>query len=247
MNINEIFESFQGEGPNTGKPSIFIRFSGCNLKCIYCDTKYTWLFGEKTLLNIRDSIPLEFHDKLGNEFYQKKDETHKMTIIDLIGNIKQYSATNIVITGGEPLLQKKEIENILLHPYFENFNFEIETNGTIEPIELPTNKLQYNVSPKLANSFNKLENRYIPSVLNKFKQKNSVFKFVVNESDDITEIIKIQKELNIPGSQIYLMPEAISKEQLDKNGKMVAELAMLYNYNYSHRLHIQFYDDKRGV
>ncbi|KKK43951.1 hypothetical protein LCGC14_3167730 [marine sediment metagenome] len=71
------------------------------------------------------------------------------------------------------------IGNKVLGKWMKNFilnnsmlNFEIETNGTIEPIELPTNKLQYNVSPKLANSFNKLENRYIPSVLNKFKQKN---------------------------------------------------------------------------
>ena len=126
MNINEIFESFQGEGPNIGRPSIFIRFSGCNLKCIYCDTKYTWLFSEKTLLNIREFLPTDFHDKLGNKYYDKEEETNQMTLENLIEKIKNYPSTNIVITGGEPLLQKKEIENLINHPYFKNYNFVFE-------------------------------------------------------------------------------------------------------------------------
>ncbi len=42
MQVNEIFKSIQGEGPNFGKPAIFLRTAQCNLKCIWCDTKYTW-------------------------------------------------------------------------------------------------------------------------------------------------------------------------------------------------------------
>lgn len=247
MNINETFQSFQGEGPNTGKPSIFLRFSGCNLKCVYCDTKYTWLFSEKTLENIRAIIPLEVHGKLGNEFFNKEKETHQMTINDLIKKIEEYTAKNIVITGGEPLLQKNEIKDIITHPYFEDYTFEIETNGTIEPLDVQINKLQYNVSPKLANSFNTLETRYKRSILKKFNKENSVFKFVISDLNDMEEVNKIRKDVEIPSSKVYLMPEAASAEELAKNGKHIAELALSHNFNYSHRLHIQFYNDKRGV
>ncbi len=247
MNINETFQSFQGEGPNTGKPSIFLRLSGCNLKCVYCDTKYTWLFTEKTLDNIREMIPLEVHEKLGDVYYNKENETHQMTINELIEKFEEYSAKNIVITGGEPLLQKKEINKLISHPYFKDYTFEIETNGTIEPLDIQITNLQYNVSPKLSNSFNKVETRYKPSILQKFSLENSVFKFVITELNDIEEINKIREEVKIPKSKVYLMPEAASDEELANKGKYIAELAIAHNFNYSHRLHIQFYGDKRGV
>ena len=82
MDINEIFYSIQGEGSWTGIPNIFIRTTGCNLRCSYCDTKYA--------------------------YYEKKN----MTINEIIDVISKYKCKNICITGGEPLLQKETINLI---------------------------------------------------------------------------------------------------------------------------------------
>lgn len=75
MKINEIFYSIQGEGKWTGLPNIFIRTTGCNLRCSYCDTKYAY------------------------------DEGAEKNIKDILKEIKKFSCNNICITGGEPLLQ----------------------------------------------------------------------------------------------------------------------------------------------
>jgi 7-carboxy-7-deazaguanine synthase len=76
MKINEIFYSLQGEGAWTGLPNIFIRTTGCNLRCSFCDTKYAYNKGRE------------------------------MTLNEIIKKIKQYPCKYVCITGGEPLLQK---------------------------------------------------------------------------------------------------------------------------------------------
>ncbi len=75
MKINEIFFSIQGEGKWTGKPNIFLRFTGCNLKCEYCDTKYAYYNGKE------------------------------FSIDEITKKIKDYNCKKVCITGGEPLLQ----------------------------------------------------------------------------------------------------------------------------------------------
>ena len=82
MKINEIFYSIQGEGKWTGLPNIFIRTTGCNLRCSYCDTKYAYEDGKE------------------------------MSIREITENIKKYPCDQVCITGGEPLLQKETIELI---------------------------------------------------------------------------------------------------------------------------------------
>jgi 7-carboxy-7-deazaguanine synthase len=76
MRINEIFHSIQGEGRLTGLPTIFIRTTGCNLRCSYCDTTYAY------------------------------EEGVTMTIAEILSNVKEYDCQDVCITGGEPLLQK---------------------------------------------------------------------------------------------------------------------------------------------
>ena len=90
MKINEIFYSIQGEGKWTGIPNIFIRTTGCNLRCNYCDTKYAYVEGvEKNILEITNEI-------------------------------KKYPCNKICITGGEPLIQddiNKLIEELIVQKY----------------------------------------------------------------------------------------------------------------------------------
>jgi 7-carboxy-7-deazaguanine synthase len=90
MEINEIFYSLQGEGLLVGTPSIFVRTSGCNLRCTYCDTTYA---------------------------YSKGTE---MTIQEILTEVKKYPCSYICITGGEPLFQKetpKLIDSLLKKNY----------------------------------------------------------------------------------------------------------------------------------
>jgi 7-carboxy-7-deazaguanine synthase len=101
MKINEIFYSLQGEGNWTGLPNIFIRTTGCNLRCLYCDTKYAYKHGKK------------------------------ISIDNIINEIKKFPCKNICITGGEPLLQDETFDliNILLK---KRYRICLETNGSID-------------------------------------------------------------------------------------------------------------------
>jgi 7-carboxy-7-deazaguanine synthase len=103
MKINEIFFSIQGEGINSGKASIFLRLQGCNYRCKWCDTPYSW----------------------------NMDDGKEMSIEKIIKKIQKYPIKRLTITGGEPMLQQEELKK-LIHK-LDDYEIEIETNGTIIP------------------------------------------------------------------------------------------------------------------
>lgn len=109
--VNEIFYSIQGEGYYSGTPAIFLRFSGCNITCPFCDTAHhTYIL---------------------------------MSEEEIVEKIRQYPASHVVITGGEPGLQ---ITSTLIDKLHEAGKFvQIETNGTLA---LPTNIDWVTCSPK---------------------------------------------------------------------------------------------------
>lgn len=106
MMINEIFYSIQGEGILIGIPTIFIRTTGCNLRCNWCDTKYAYEEGEE------------------------------MTFEEIIAKAKEYPASNICLTGGEPLLQE-ETPALIQRLSDEGYFICLETNGSKSVEELP--------------------------------------------------------------------------------------------------------------
>jgi len=108
MKVAEIFSSLQGEGKNQGRPTTFVRFSGCNLRCSWCDT------------------PESQDGKSGEE----------MTPDEVIGEIKKRGLKYICITGGEPLLWTDELVPLLSALDSEGYIIDIETNGTIDPAPL---------------------------------------------------------------------------------------------------------------
>lgn len=153
--IIELFYSIQGEGLRMGVPSVFVRFSGCNLKCPWCDTKYSW------------------------------NEAPKFDLKDVETIIKAYHPSDVVITGGEPLLHQDQILYLLDH--HQGLNFTIETNGSMVPCpELRYHRLGqdvlWSVSPKLyRKDWNK--NLILFNGL-----KHVQFKFVITEPDDLDKI-----------------------------------------------------------
>ncbi len=225
MQVNEIFKSIQGEGPNFGKPAIFLRTAQCNLKCTWCDTKYTWDW----------------------ENYDFQKEVNEMTIDEIKGAILDLEINHLVITGGEPLLQQDDLADLLsfLKP---NFYVEIETNCTILPNKMLTDLVdQWNVSPKTENSGNPLE-LYENNECYYFfaNQENCFFKYVVENEADIPEIKKFVTKYKIPEKRVQLMTQASTKEEIRIREKSISELAKSNNFTFSPRLHVAMWGSQRG-
>ena len=225
MQVNEIFKSIQGEGPNFGKPAIFLRTAQCNLKCTWCDTKYTWDWKN----------------------YDFSKEVKEMTIDEVKDAIAELEIKHLVITGGEPLLQQDDLADLLsfLKP---DFYVEVETNCTILPNKMLTDLIdQWNVSPKTKNSGNPLElcenNECYYFFAN---QENAFFKYVVENETDIPEIKKFVAKYKIPEKRVQLMTQASTKEEISIREKSISKLAKSHNFAFSPRLHVAMWGSQRG-
>lgn len=224
--VSEIFESIQGEGPQTGTSAVFLRTSLCNLKCSWCDTKYTWDW----------------------ENYDYKKEVKEMTIHEVKNEVTKYNNKHLVITGGEPLLQQEDIAKLLkeIKPY--GYFVEVETNCTIKPSnEILQYVDQWNVSPKTSNSGNVLQSYEVAECYNFFvQQNNAYFKFVIESDDDMNEVEYFIEKYNLPRKKVLLMPQASDKNELKLREDMVFELSKDHELGYSSRMHIVMWDNQRG-
>jgi len=155
----------------------------------------------------------------------------------------------VVITGGEPFLQREEVAQLVtkLKKQQPEIDIEIETNGTIRPLIIGKYDIQYNVSPKLKNSINKYEERIKPKILNWFNGMNSYFKFVVENEDDVDEVNMLVNDIGIKKRQVFLMPlGAEPEEQLARMDKVLS-MAKMNGYNFTPRFHTLVYGNKQGV
>lgn len=233
-----IFYTIQGEGRFMGVPSVFLRLSGCNLRCEWlntkggtnlCDTPYSSHFPEKEI----------------------------KVVDEVIQDIESYNCEHLVITGGEPFLQKNLVDLteqlVGLGKYIT-----IETNATIY---LPTKAQFISMSPKLSSScvsssehFKKHQDlRFQENVILRFIENHDFqLKFVINNDEDLSEVEEIitnlESKTNIPiRNKVYLMPQAISKEEIEEKSQWLIEECKSRNYNFCDRLHIRIWNKKRGV
>ena len=229
-NIKEIFYSIQGEGRDIGRPSVFVRFSGCNLNCTFCDSSFA------SKISNRDNVTTKSLYNTIMSFYN----THNKYRI------------NIIFTGGEPMLQQKYISEIIDMLYDDErvikFNIQIETNGTT-PIKFDNLKLcDFNISPKLSNSGNDLKKSINKETISSFKNSiYSIFKFVVKDISDIKEINNFVTSNKIKKEKIYLMPEGYNQKDLKDKTLWLIEICKRHGYNFTPRIHIDIYGNKRGV
>ena len=241
MNVVEKFYTIQGEGKYAGTPAIFIRLGGCNLWCGMLNHPSTGFNINKDARWVCDTVAV----------WMKKGED--ISPQQLLDYILTFPHSHIVFTGGEPLLHKNELIEVLKSLNVKEKEagkvrfVEFETNGTVPPIPpLFSNlDLSYNVSPKLANSGLALSVRYNKDVLKQFLNVSSIFKFVVN---DELEVAEIENNYNfIPNHRIYLMPASSTREELIAKSEKVVEMCKKYNYIYSPRLQLFIYDRVVGV
>lgn len=198
-----------------GTPALFLRLAGCNLACTWCDTAYSW----------------------------KQTNSIELTSEQLKSIFVTSTCHHLVITGGEPLLQEKEILNIL--PFLKDWYIEIESNGTIQPSEELLERInQWNISPKLIHSGNAPSKALQLEILTRFSRTDKAwFKFVVNHESQWAEI----EALKLPKEQIILMPQAQTKDELDKIRPLVAEICLQHQVRLGERLHLTLWGSKKGV
>lgn len=240
----EIFHTLQGEGVSMGVPAIFVRSSLCNLHCSWCDTDYTWNWEGTPWTHENDSAP-------GYAKFKKSEYLLETSIEDVAKEVQKYPCKNLILTGGEPLLQQPSWLALIQHLRAQDssYRFEVETNGT----QLPTPEMaeaidQFNVSTKLSNSGNAAKLRDNPKAMEFFaKSPKSWFKFVIQDPKDLAEMQQLEEKYAIPRERILLMPEGRTEEVLQKRRLWIADLCRDHGYRFSDRLHIQLWGSKRGV
>jgi organic radical activating enzyme len=236
----EIFHSLQGEGVAAGRPSVFVRLSGCNLRCHWCDTPYTWNFEGTDYLHRDDGEVPAKYDRSHNRVVWPVER-----VAEAIGG---YGCRYLVITGGEPLLQQPALTALcaLLGP---DHHVEIESNGTVPltPAFAP-HVDQLNLSPKLSHSRNAQADRLKPEILATYaKDPRAWFKFVVAEKLDVAEVDALAATVGIAAERIVLMPEGVTSAALRERMAWLAPMCLARGYRASDRLHIHLYGDTRGT
>lgn len=243
----EIFYSIQGEGATQGTPSVFVRCSGCNLQCFWCDTEYTWNWNGTKYVHKKD----QGGDSEPRSKHERSVVQARANIEDVVEGVLKYSCRNVILTGGEPMLQQRELASLMrqLRNHDPNYTFEVETNGTIEPNkEFDSFVTRYNVSPKLSNSRMQSSSRIVPASLNSLVSSNkATFKFVYESNPDGAEIQAFVEQFSIPKDRVYVMPEAYDEPTLRQRRLEVFEACKEFGWRYSDRIHIGLFGSKRGV
>jgi len=225
----EVFASVQGEGITCGLPSVFVRLSLCNLHCEWCDTKYTWDWTQ----------------------FDRETETLTLAPDDVAPRVLALAAggpRNVVLTGGEPLLQQRELSDLARRLRAEGLRIEVETNATIVPSGALAGIVdQWNVSPKLASSGNAAAERERPEALAWFAPRpDAYFKFVVRAPADVDEVAALAARYGIPAGRVTLMPEGTVAGTLAERSRWLAARCQTLGFRLGTRLHVLLWGAERG-
>jgi 7-carboxy-7-deazaguanine synthase len=227
MKIAEIFYSIQGEGMLAGIPSVFVRTSGCNLRCTWCDTPYASWKPEG------DDLPLDA----------------------ILSDVRLRRATHVVVTGGEPMIQD-EIVRLTERLKELGMHITIETAGTVyQPVisdlmsispKLANSTPTRREGGRWAPQHDRL--RYQPDVLKQLMAEYPYqLKFVVSDPGDVAEIETILTETDGDRSRVILMPEGTDPGAIYERARWVVDLCKVKGFRYGPRLHIDIYGNERGV
>jgi 7-carboxy-7-deazaguanine synthase len=229
MRICELFHSIQGEGKLVGVPSVFVRASGCNLRCSWCDTPYaSW-----------------------------DPEGEDVPVHEIVRRVLEHPTRHVVLTGGEPMIMPDIVslcESLKAH----GRHVTVETAATVyKPIPLDLASLSpklANSTPldRAGGRFATMHERQRLNidVIQQFIDAAPDFqlKFVLSAEGDLAEIEAILRQLQRwRPSDVLLMPEGRSQAELDSRTHWVTELCKRHGYRYCPRLHITLYGNTRGT
>ena len=230
MFISEIFYSVQGEGELTGVPSVFVRTSGCNLRCNWCDTMYaSW-----------------------------NPEGTEMSIAEIVDEVAKHPAQHCVLTGGEPMVAKG-IRDLAQALRSAGKHITIETAATVLPEGIACDlaslspKLSNSAPDERLPAGWRMKHEQLrrqPDVIRAWiDQGDYQLKFVVTSAGDVGEIHSLLSDLkrSVPPHKILLMPEGTTVEKIRGRNETLVELCKRHGYRFCHRLHVELFGHTRGT
>ncbi len=223
MKIAELFYSIQGEGSLAGVPSVFIRTSGCNLRCAWCDTPYaSW-----------------------------RPEGAELAIAQILDEVKRIPAGHVVVTGGEPMIAP-EIVPLTEGLRGLGLHITIETAGTVfEPVACDLMSISPKLSnstprDRWAEPHERL--RIQPGALRDLMGRYEYqLKFVIEKREDADEARALAESLGAPRGRVILMPEGTDAGRLRERSVWLAEICKERGFRFSPRLHVELYGNRRGT
>ena len=229
MRLSELFYSIQGEGKLAGVPSVFVRASGCNLRCVWCDTPYaSWA-----------------------------PEWVETGIDEIVRRVGEHPARHVVLTGGEPMIAP-EIEALAVELKAATYHLTVETAGTVFkplPLDLASLSPKLSNSTPLEREGGRFavlheQKRLNTAVLQRFLDASPdvQLKFVVMRPDDFEEIDALLSRLTgWAPADVLLMPEGRDLAVLAERSGWLAEACKQRGNRFCPRLHVALYGDTRGT
>jgi 7-carboxy-7-deazaguanine synthase len=228
MRIAEVFYSIQGEGRLTGVPSAFVRTSGCNLRCAWCDSPFTsW-----------------------------EPEGEHLPLGEIFRRLDAYSTKHVVVTGGEPLIAGG-IEDLCAGLKERGYHVTVETAGTVfKPVACDLVSLSPKLSNstphqreggRFAERHDRLRLQF--DVLRAFVERYDYqLKFVIDEPGDVGEVSAILERLpGVDRTKVLLMPQGVTRAELDRRALWLAEECKVHGFRFCPRLHVELYGNRRGT
>lgn len=258
MLISEIYRSLQGEGLWSGTDSVFIRTSGCNLRCWFCDTPYTsWQPTGRSMSNqeILEHIELRRHDSLPS-FAPHAPAPRAIAGAAEADEVAGQMPAHVVITGGEPMLWP-DLADLTERLRAAGYQITIETAGTLDR-EVACDLIS--ISPKLSSSaptdpsaaawrVRHERTRWQPDVIQRLIGRHPYqLKFVVDRPEDLGEINRCLAAIGpVDRQRVLLMPQGVELAELEDKAGWLEPLAAQWGFQYCPRLHLQWFGHRRGV
>jgi 7-carboxy-7-deazaguanine synthase len=224
VRVAETFTSLQGEGMLAGVPSFFIRTTGCNLRCSWCDTPYTsW-----------------------------EPEGSQISVGELVERAHAAGRRHVVVTGGEPLLQR-ELGTLTDSLRKSGYHITVETAGTLAPgfvcDLLSVSPKTSNSDPagpwRERHRRRRADLASLDALLHRHPEHQ--LKFVVCDESDLGEVLELVERLAVARERVLLMPEGRTAEKAAAHAGLVGRLCLLHGLRYSPRLHLDLFGPGRGV
>jgi 7-carboxy-7-deazaguanine synthase len=228
MRIAEIYRSTQGEGLLTGVPSVFVRASGCNLRCWFCDTPYTSWRPEGT------DVPID----------------------EIVAQVEEWDTRHVVITGGEPMLFA-ELIPLCDRLRAIGRHITIETAGTLYlPIVCDLMSISPKFASSAPNAQTHprwhrrhLRERHRPVVIHRLLAEYQYqMKFVIDTLADLDEVTKYLREFpQISHERVLLMPQGTDRDQLEARAAWLRPVCAAEGFVYCPRKQIDWFGPVRGT
>ena len=227
MRVCEIFESIQGEGLLAGVPSLFIRASGCNLRCAWCDTPYaSWA-----------------------------PEGEEWPVERLAARVRESRLRHVVITGGEPMIFA-DLAPLTRALKDDGRHVTIETAGSVDAgvacvlmsiSPKLSNSTPYGIEGGRWVEMHERARLQLDVLRRLVSRYEYQLKFVVSAPEDLEEIRALAAQLGAPPDRVLLMPEGVTADQLRERSLWLVDLCRKTGFRYCPRLHIFLYGNRRGV